>query len=182
MRYGFQAVVKIKLLLVLATALITASCNGQPSPSYNLASFTENDVTVSIYLDENTNGDFFLSATFAPPNGYHLYSKDIPPTGVDGLGRPTLLELTNDGQMISLGGLVESVSAEIPNFEPKELLVYPPGVVTLTLPVELPLGGEWVDDVVKVTYMACSDRGCKAPVTGKLVPVRVPGTDVFADQ
>jgi hypothetical protein len=84
--------------------------------------------------------------------------------------------------MQSLGGLLESAPAETPNFEPKELLVYPPGAVTLRLPIELPPGNGWVDDVVKVTYMACSDRGCKAPVTGKLVPVRVPGAGTLDSQ
>jgi hypothetical protein len=80
--------------------------------------------------------------------------------------------------MKSSGGLVESVPAGVPNFEPKELLVYPPGAVTLSLHVELPRGNDWVEDVVKVTYMSCSDHGCKAPVVGKLVTVRVPGADM----
>ncbi len=111
-----------------------------------------------------------------------MYSKDIPITGVDGLGRPTLIELTGDGQMKPLGGLIESASVEIPNFEPKKLLVYPPGAVTLSLPVELPSGNDWVEDVVKVTYMSCSDTGCKPPVIGKLVSVRVPGVDMIVDQ
>lgn len=108
-----------------------------------------------------------------------MYSKDIPLTGVDGLGRPTLLELTANSQMKSLGSLIESVPAEMPNFEPKELLVYPPGAMTLSLPVELPKGNDWVDDVVKITYMSCNDTGCKAPVVGKLVTVRVPGVDML---
>ena len=170
---------KRNFLLVLVIAITTASCNSQARPSYELAALTENEVTVSIYLDKNIDGEYFLSATFTPPDGYHLYSKDIPITGVDGLGRPTLLELTAESQMKSLGELIESVNAEIPNFEPKELLVYPPGTVTLSLPVELPQGDGWLQGVVKVTYMACSGGGCKAPVTGKLVPIRIPGVDLF---
>jgi len=146
---------------------------------HELASFTENEVTVSIYVDKNTDGEYFLSAKFTPPDGYHLYSKDIPITGVDGLGRPTLLELTEESQIKSLGELAESVKAELPNFEPRELLVYPSGVVTLSVPIELPLGNGWVKDVVKVTYMACSDGGCKAPVTGKLVSIRIPSAELF---
>ena len=107
-----------------------------------------------------------------------MYSKDIPITGVDGLGRPTLIELTANSQMKIVGELVESVPAEIPNFEPQELLVYPPGAVTLSLPVKLPAGNDWVEDVVKITYMSCSDTGCKPPVVGKLVSIRVPGADM----
>lgn len=170
---------KRNILLILAIAAITTSCNSRVNPPYELASFTENEVTVSIYVDKNADGEYFLSAKFTPPHGFHLYSKDIPITGVDGLGRPTLLELTEESQMISLGVLVESVNAEIPNFEPKELLVYPPGAVILGLPIELPQGNGWVKDVVKVTYMACSDGGCKAPVTGKLVSIRIPRTEMF---
>ncbi len=148
----------------------------------SLATFAENDVEVSIQLDGNANGEYLLSATFAPVDGFHMYSKDIPLTGVDGLGRPTLLELTADSQMKPLGGLIESVPAQAPNFEPKELLVYPPGAVTLSLPVELPPGNDWVDDTVKITYMSCSDTGCKPPVVGKMVPVRVPGAGILAGQ
>ena len=175
---------KIKSILFVTVLLMISACARQKndSTSLSLATFKDNDVEVSIYLDSNADGEYFLTATFAPPDGYHLYSKDIPITGVDGLGRPTLLELTPESQMKLAGGLIESVRAEVPNFEPIELLVYPPGSVTLSLPVELPPGNEWVDDVVKVTYMACSDHGCKAPVTGKLVPVRIPGVDLLANQ
>jgi len=163
-------------------ALLTASCESQINLPYKLAAFSENYVTVSISLDENSDGEYLLSATFTPPKGYHLYSKEIPLTGVDGLGRPTLLELTEESQMRPLDEIIESVSAETPNFEPKELLIYPPGEVILSLPVELPDCEGWVDDVVKITYMACSENGCKAPVTGKLLSVRVPSVRVLNSQ
>ena len=174
----------IRRFLLVGMILVISACRGQKndSTSLSLATFKDNDVEVSIHLDSNTNGEYFLSATFTPPDRYHLYSKDIPLTGVDGLGRPTLLELTANSQLKPLGGLIESVNAEVPDFEPKELLVYPPGEVTLQLPVELPPGNDWVDDTVKVTYMACSDKGCKAPVTGKLVPIRVPGSGLVERQ
>ena len=50
------------------------------------------------------------------------------------------------------------------------------------LPVELPEGNDWVEDTVKITYMSCSDTGCKPPVIGKLVQVRVPGASLLLDQ
>jgi len=170
---------KRNFLLILVIAVVTTSCNSRVRPPYELALFTEKEVVVSIYLDKNPNGKYFLSASFTPPDSYHLYSKDIPSTGVDGLGRPTLLELTRDSQMKALGELVESVKAEVPNFEPKNLLVYPSGPLTLRLPVELPQGDGWVKDVVKVTYMACSEGGCKAPVIGKLVSIRIPSMELI---
>ena len=173
---------RIYLLSILAMVITTCTTRHQVIFPVLLAKFTEHDVDVSIQLERITAGDYFLSATFTPPDGFHLYSKDIPTGGVDGLGRPTLLELTGESHMTLLGEVVESAPAETPNFEPKELLVYPPGAVTLRLPVKLPPGNGWMDDVVKVTYMACSDGGCKAPVTGKLVPVRVPGAGTLDSQ
>jgi len=172
-----------KSLLAFVILLITSSCIPSFGTQYQahlpLASFTENDVQVSVQLDNLQQDIYFLSATFTPPKGYHLYSKDIPITGVDGLGRPTLLELPSNSQIRSSGELIESVKAEVPNFEPKELLVYPSGTVTLSLPIELPQGTDWVDETVSITYMPCSERGCKAPVMGKLVQVRIPSADIY---
>ena len=162
-------------MLLLAAVV---SCTPVMHESIALASFTENYVEVSIHLERNAAGNFLLSAIFTPPNGYHLYSKDIPMTGVNGLGRPTLLELTPESQMRAIGELTESAPAEEPDFEPKKLLVYPLGAVTLTLPVELPPGNGWVEDEIKITYMTCSDSQCKPPVEGKIISVRVPGADI----
>ena len=170
------------LSLLLSSVLIwgtSASCTPASNELITLDSFTENYVEVSIYLERNSTGKYFLSATFTPPSGYHLYSKDIPYTGVNGLGRPTLLELTTASQMRAIGELTESAKAQEPGFEPKELLVYPLGAVTLSLPVELPPGREWIEDEIKITYMTCSDSQCKPPVEGKIVLVRIPGTDAI---
>lgn len=133
---------------------------------------------VSISVTQQSNGEYFLNATFTPPQGYHLYSKDIPATGVDGLGRPTLLGLTPNSHMKVKGPLAENKKPETPDFEPKQLLVYPLGAVTLSLPVELPAGDQWIQDELSITYMACSNNKCKPPVEGKIVPVRIPGADV----
>ncbi len=130
-------------------------------------------------MDENTDGEYFLAATFTPPKGYHLYSKDIPLAGVKGLGRPTLLEFTENAQIKVLGKLTESVEAVKPDFEPRELFVYPSGAVTLSLPIELPDGIDWSDGAVKITYMACSATQCKPPVMGKTIPIRIPGAKTF---
>jgi hypothetical protein len=163
------------LLWTMLLSATSVSCAPAPGEPISLVSFTENYVEVSIYLERNSAGNYFLSATFVPPDNYHLYSKDIPITGVNGLGRPTLLELTPESHMKATGGLTESVKAQEPDFEPKELLVYPPGAVTLSLPIELPSGGDWVNDELKITFMACSASQCKPPVVGKIVSIRIPG-------
>jgi hypothetical protein len=168
-------------VLLLTTMLLgtSVSCTPTAAQPISLMSFTENYVDVAIYLERNSAGNYFLSATFTPPNGYHLYSKDIPLKGINGLGRPTLLELTTASQMRAIGELTESAKAGEPGFEPKELLVYPLGAVTLSLPVELPPGRDWIEDEIKITYMTCSDSQCKPPVEGKIVSVRIPGTDAI---
>ena len=159
-----------------------ASC--QPSPTaegsqiLQLGSSKENGVEVTIRLTRAENQQISLLATFIPLEpDLHLYSKDIPKNGVEGLGRPTLFELGENSQLTALGELTESVPPEISDFEPRNLLVYPPGEVTLRLPIALPSGACWLDESVLVTYMACSETGCKAPVIGKTIEVRVPCAD-----
>ena len=76
----------------------------------------------------------------------HLYSKDLPITGIDGVGRPTLLELSFESQIKPVGELIESAPSQEPETEPKALRVYPVGAVTLSLPIELPPGTNWVGE------------------------------------
>lgn len=171
-----------KYASLLSTVLVMGvfvSCTPAPEGPISLAVFTENYVEISIQLEQTGAGTHVISATFTPPEGYHLYSKDIPITGVDGLGRPTLLELTSNSQTVATGTLIESAAAEVPDFGPSELLVYPASAVTLSLPVRLPPGDHWIEDELKVTYMACSASQCKPPVVGKVVQVRVPGAETF---
>lgn len=183
-RFSYEMTINLRIplrviFLIIWVLTTGASCTPVPSQAIALTSFTENYVQVSILLEREPAGGYVLSATFTPPDGYHLYSKDIPLTGVNGLGRPTLLELTSASQMETMGELVESVTAQKPDFEPKELLVYPTGPVTLSLPVQLPSGDDWVDDELKITFMACNAVQCKPPAVGKLVSIRVPGANVL---
>jgi hypothetical protein len=170
------------VLLIMPFLAVGTACAPAVSEPIALAAFTQNYVDVSISLERDPAGNAFLSATFTPLEGYHLYSKDISIHGVGGLGRPTLLELTADSQMTALGALLESAPAQEPDFEPKELLVYPAGPVTLRLPVELPSGNHWIEDEIKVTYMTCSAYQCKPPVEGKIVLVHIPGAELFSSQ
>lgn len=172
----------VSLLWIVLISAGTFSCSSGTDKPITLASFTENYVEVSVYLEHNASGNVVLSAAFIPPEGYHLYSKDISKTGVNSLGRPTLLELTTGSQIKAIGDLTESVEAQEPSFEPRALLVYPLGPVTLSLPVQLPPGNDWIDDEITVTYMACSASQCKPPVVGKIVSIRIPGADVIRNK
>ena len=166
--------------LVFSLSLLSAACGAKSDfhsdMPYPLASLTENRVTVEIALTLDDGGQAWLEATFTPEEGYHLYSKDIPPGGVDGLGRPTLLELVPGSRLESTGDLGESVGAYQED-GPEGLLVYPEGAVILRLPVTLPQGPGWFDEQVSVTFMACHTGTCCPPVAGRLIPVRVPGAE-----
>ncbi|MFH2103483.1 MAG: hypothetical protein ABIJ39_09050 [Chloroflexota bacterium] len=160
---------------VLLLALFAACDRGPallPGTELPLASFSENGVTVEIVLQLTTGGETILAATFIPEQGWHLYSMDLIS---DSVGRPTLLEIPASAQMQAAGELTESVAAAPFSSDDGELLVYPQGPVTLSIVVILPSGSVWIDDQVLVTYMACSDSACRAPVVGRLVPLRVPG-------
>lgn len=163
----------VLVIFMLCTAC-TNLFNQPVQTPLDLTNFTENSVNVVIQLSRDLNGQFYISAEFIPADGFHLYSKDIPLSGVDGLGRPTLLTLPETSQLTSAGELTESVQAQIPDFEPKGLLVYPLGAVTLSMPVNLPAGDTWLQESVFVTFMACNDSGCKPPVMQKEVIVQIP--------
>lgn len=168
-------------ILFLLICLTLISCKGIPAvnESLELAVTTENSVEVKITLEREENNQFFLSAIFTPlDSSLHLYSKEIPRNGVDGLGRPALLELSNTSSIKANGDLIESLPSEVPLFEPFDLLVYPAGPIKLSLPILLPDGKSWMDDQVIITYMACNDQGCRPPVEGKAIAIQVPGNDL----
>ncbi|MEV8093415.1 hypothetical protein [Kitasatospora sp. NPDC085879] len=150
-----------------------------PAPSS--ARFTENGVTVDVALRGWDGSAGTLTAVFTPAKaGYHLYSLDLPPDGIDGVGRPTSLRLR--------GGLAEAgrPAADRPVHRlqlPGGLApvpVYPDGPVTVTLPVRRAQAGT---ATVLVGYAACSEtQGCMFPVEGHPVGVTVDGGTVrFTD-
>jgi hypothetical protein len=162
--------------------LFLASCASKPdlrpgSP-LSLASFTENSVTVTISLDLDIYGQTWLAATFMPVNpDSHIYSKDLPRDGVDGLGRPTLLEVVPGSQIQAAGPLAESIPADETDLE--GLPIYPAGPVTLRLLITLPPGDGWFEESVSVTYLACGNGVCSPPVIGKIVFIRIPGANAI---
>jgi len=173
----------IKTRVWLIAILLLTACGSRPvlkpgSP-LKLTSFTDNSVTVSLTLEVDSAGQAFLAATFTPSDPtFHLYSIEIPRDGVNGLGRPTLVEPAPDAKMQAAGPL--TASAEAKDADIDGLPIYPAGPVTLRLPVSLPAGSGWFEDNVSVTYMACGSGVCMPPVIGKIVPVRIPGADAIS--
>jgi hypothetical protein len=177
MKHAFQIVLVFILLGV-------ASC--QPAPvlglgqTLALAKSAENKVEVTIAITRDEGGEFTLSATFTPQlPSMHLYSREIPRNGVEGVGRPTLLELPEGSKLKVNGELTESVAASQPPLYPAGLLIYSAGPVTLSFPVLLPEGNNWVNDEVLVTYMACDGQGCRAPVEQKPIAIKIPTMGLF---
>jgi hypothetical protein len=133
----------------------------------------EQGVQVDLRWDAGDGSRPALAATFTPLRaGFHLYSVDLPADGVDGVGRPTTLEVS--------GGLVAN-GRPVANRRPLPLpvagldtsvSVYPEGPVTLRLPVRLTPGQParaWVG------YAACDGSSCLPPVTHRLVMLTLPG-------
>lgn len=170
----------LTLLLVWMLLPVLAACQPQSvlprGGMLPLGSASENYVDVSITLVRAGNDTYTLAATFTPLEaGLHLYSKDIPLTGVDGLGRPTLVSLPTDSLLVQVSAMQESQPSQASVFAgPGELKIYPEGPITLSLPILLPEGEGWLDQQVLVTYMACSDLGCRAPVENKPIVIRIP--------
>jgi hypothetical protein len=174
----------LPILLLFPFMLALASCQPAvtlaPGATLQLASSTENDVEVIIALQRVGNEQFILSATFTPLEpGLHLYSKNIPRKGVDGIGRPTLFELPVDSKIVALDEAQENIPPQCPVNGAQELEIYPTGAVTLSIPILLPDGNEWFDEQVSVTYMACDDIGCHAPVENKLITIKIPANNII---
>lgn len=160
--------------LVLPALFLLTACGGAaPVSPLALASYAASHVEVEIFLAWQEDGSAWLEAAFTPEAGCHLYSKDLPSGGVDGLGRPTLLELVPGSALETAGELSASIPALADEDNPA-LLVYPAGAVSLRLPVRLPPGEGWFEAQVAITYMACRSGTCFAPAVGELIAVRIP--------
>jgi hypothetical protein len=170
----------------LTLCLLTVNCAPASTlargTSLPLTSFTQNGVSVAVSLQRAANGDVSIAASFTPLEAeYHFYSKDMPRNGIGGVGRPTLLELNPNAKMQAAGALTESIASKMHVTYPNALPVYPDGPVTLTLPIHLPDGYNWVEDEIVLTYMACSDNLCQAPVIAKTISVKIPGAQIITN-
>lgn len=162
-------------LLALGALGVWASHHRAPAAGERrqLAAFTERQVAVAIALEVDTAGHAVILATFTPQRaGDHLYSKDLPRTGIDGIGRPTIVEVVSSDALVQTGPLTADrlpTSLYVPTLA-TSFPVYPDGPVTLRMPVaRVPRGPGQA--ILSVTYMACSGRTCCPPVVDKRVPV-----------
>jgi hypothetical protein len=134
----------------------------------------DSGVRVELTYTGGSRGE--VVAVFHPLDaGFHVYGPELPRDGIDGAGRPTLLELSEASAWSSTGPLVAEpprTLQSLPSFD-QPFPVFPDGPATLRLPVELDASAPpGTDLVVSLTYMACSSSGlCLAPVIGREISV-----------
>jgi hypothetical protein len=177
------------LALVLLAGMVTASSVTSSSVAARrglvVGAFSDGGVRVQLHWITGSADAGTLLATFTPiQSGFHLYSTDLPSGGVDGVGRPTLIEV---GGGLQAGGhevgdqkaapqRIVGVAAFVP--------VYPNGPVTVRLPVVPARSGAGLGGLgglspgslspVWLSYAACSVEVCLAPVTRHPVAVTLP--------
>ncbi len=157
------------------------SKNNVPSAETHLLyTMSKQSVAVEVFLVTDETGQATIVATFSPTDPtLHLYGITLPRAGIQGAGRPTLVEVIA-GPLQTAGSLTADAVAtpyELPGFE-APFPLYPDGPVTLTLPVKLPATRpSTLETELSVTYMACSSEGvCKPPVTDHRFMVALPTT------
>lgn len=173
MRKQYIPIIGIVVLLAalgiygLLSRTSTASFTVQQS----LAKFTEKGVAVEVMVEKDQTGQTWLAGTFTPTKPrFHLYSKDLPRTGISGVGRPTLLAVIAPADLRPLGSLQADQPVQELYFDilQQSFPVYPDGAVTVRLPIEKPARSP-ISIELAITYMACSDTTCLAPVENKRI-------------
>lgn len=147
-----------------------------PTPPYEstllLTSYAENGVAVEVRLESDRNHHPLIATTFTPQfEGFHLYGQSLPKSGIDGIGRPTTIEMVSNRVRME-GPVNADVLEQVQRVGDMELPIYPEGAVTLRLPVSW----EGASDAnLHVTYMACSDtKGCLLPVINHPLSITLP--------
>ena len=160
-----QLIVALAMTLGIGIAGVLAAykLSSQVVSSADLSEFSASGVQVDLSVEQTNNGACVLAAQYTPlREHFHVYSKDLPANGIDGLGRPTRLDIVSG--LISEGALTASAEPiDLKTEGLDEILpVYPDGAVTLRLPVKVLKAG---NAQVKVSYMACSTFACLDPTT-----------------
>lgn len=148
------------------------------TPVAQLAEFTENSVRVTLSLESDQQRHPILRATFAPTEaGLHLYGKDLPEAGIQGIGVPTRLDVPPQSSITPAGSVFTDASPHDERFDALgiTLQIYPEGPVTLRQPIQVSSTDGAVSAQVFFSYMACQSNGsCRLPVRRRAVEVHFP--------
>ncbi len=166
LRHRTRPILALVLLLMIVGVAILALSRAKPPAIARLGGFSASGVQVDLSLEQNTVAPCVLAARYTPlEKHFHVYSKDLPPDGVNGVGRPTRLDIISG--LVATGELtVDATTSDFKTQGLTEILpVYPDGPVTLRLPVRVAGDGR---ERVKISYMACSAVTCLPPVAKTL--------------
>lgn len=134
-------------------------------------------VKVELSSAWSDDGMLVIRGIFTPDDaGFHLYSCEMSKQGVDGIGRPTLIEVEAADVFTEIGPLVSSTTAISHHDETLNMTFsfYPDGAVTLYLPLRLASPSQAPAQLpVKLTYMSCSDMRCNAPVEAAVAEIPI---------
>ncbi len=165
-------------VLIASWSFTGAAAGAVPAGQPVVGSLHQDGVAVTVRWAAGSADGAALRVTFTPDRpGYHLYSTDLPDHGVDGVGRPTRVEL---GPGLSARGPARSDVHASPLSVPgvsAPLPVYPPGPVVLTQPVTLtPAAGRPSGRPIRtwVTFAACSRTSCLPPVVHRELDLVLP--------
>lgn len=180
----------ILILAGVASALALVAVQrfrGGPTRSYapdatfveraRLADFAAYGVRVVLFLDADSRGQPLLRGTFTPTNQeFHIYSKDLDPKTVGGVGMPTRLELLPNSSVKPAGELFADVAPLKHQVKALGLTldIYPEGPVNLRLPIQFVGVATNIPAQVAVSYMACNTTGaCLRAVKRQVLDVQI---------
>jgi hypothetical protein len=150
---------------IVGLAGICACGAGQGKKSVT-ARRTESGVEITITVSAR-----LVKVTYRPTrSGFHVYSVDMPSGGIEGIGIPTRLAVS--GGLRSVGPPVADQPTRFLDLRELKvkLPVYPDGPVSVSLPVQRT--GSTAD--VIISYGACSESTCLAPVIGRTIHLTLP--------
>jgi ABC-type amino acid transport substrate-binding protein len=169
------AIGAIAALLLAGAATWMATRSGTAKQS-TVAQFTSQGVTVTITVKDRAESHATIVATFAPQKpGFHLYSADLPATGIQGVGRP--IKVVPQGKLHGTGPLTADAKILMLPLAGTDLTlpVYPDGPVAAELPVALDGDG---NATLLVSYAACSSNNCLPPVTDHPIDLQVSASGI----
>ena len=180
---GCREAVTILFIRLAASALqfTNAGTHVPLTPAFQVpqAVFAESGVTVAVAVSTDEAGRTWVIGTFTPHEPkFHLYSKDLPTTGIRGVGRPTRVDVIPSAAIALDGPLVANSPVRRLHVEPldQELPVYPDGAVTLRQPVRVSVVPSDSVTLVElsISYMACSKNLCLPAVVDRHVEIAIP--------
>jgi hypothetical protein len=151
-----------------------ATAGGCSTPRQATTTFDLSRVEVRLDFEPGTEGSGTVVAEFRPSEAdIHLYALEMPDGGIDGIGKPTRVNVV-DGDWTATGSATASARSTLLRYPglAGEFPAYPDGPVTVRVPVVRRSAADdgWID--VALTFLPCTSSGlCYAPVVDQ--PMRV---------